>query len=107
MGEELAVKYLLERSYRIIRRNYRYHRDEIDIIASISDCIHFVEVKYRSSNDFGFPENFVSNAQKERIKEAAEDFMISYRWGGNIRFDIISIENTDNGYRIEHIEDAF
>lgn len=103
-GEVLATQYLLKNRFDIIARNYRYKRNEIDIIAKKAMCLYFIEVKYRSSDRFGFPESFVSFNQQGRIKEAANEFIISSGWDGNIRFDIISIDCTN---KITHIKDAF
>ena len=66
-GEDKAVEFLITNKYSILVRNYRYKRCEIDIIAKNKDCIHFIEVKIRKNNIFGYPEDFVSDNQKNRI----------------------------------------
>ena len=60
-GETIAKEYLLEKSYSIVEKNWRYVKAEIDLIAQKEDVIVFVEVKTRSSNNYGDPESFVSD----------------------------------------------
>jgi len=106
-GEEDAVRYLLSKGYKILDRNFRYKRNEIDLIVGKDELLIFVEVKVRSSNTFGFPESFVSDDQAGRIIEAADEYQFLKDWTGNIRFDIISIEGTGSDITITHFEDAF
>ena len=60
LGEQLAEDFLVERGYTVLHRNWRHSRYEIDIVALKNDLPHFVEVKTRSSNEFGEPEESVS-----------------------------------------------
>ena len=103
IGEDLVTKYLINKGFSILNKNYRYKKNEIDIIAQKDDRICFIEVKKRKDNQFGFPETFVSEGQKSRIHIAAENFIIENNWEGKIRFDIAAV-NEDN---IEYFEDAF
>ena len=103
-GELKALDLLLSKGYIILETNYRYKRCEIDIIASCNNTIVFVEVKFRKSQFFGNPEEFVTDAQAERVHAAAEQYTFEKKWNQNIRFDIIAITaNSD----VLHIEDAF
>jgi putative endonuclease len=65
----------------------------------------FVEVKTRTSSDFGQPEAFVNERKSDKIREGAEHYIISNDWTGNIRFDIISIK-TGKENELIHFEDA-
>lgn len=96
LGEDLAVSYLEKNKFTILERNYRYKRCEIDIIAEKDNCIYFIEVKIRKNNSFGYPEDFVSESQKNRIKLAAENYIYNNNWNGKILFNIISIEEKNN-----------
>ena len=102
-SEALASQFLEAKGYLILKRNYRYGRNEIDIIASRNDLLLFVEVKSRKNTSYGYPEEFVSEKQIERIQEAAEEYIYATNWKGRIRFDIISV--TGDG-QITHFEDA-
>lgn len=102
-GENLAAEFLTKKGYQILRRNYRYRRGEIDLIAKRNNIIIFVEVKYRSGTSFGFPEDFVDNSKEEMVLKTAEFFLEEENWNGDIRFDIIAI----SGNEIRHFLDAF
>lgn len=73
------------------------------------DCLVFIEVKFRKNNRFGYPENFVTEAQKDRIRLAAEFFLDHIGWQKSIRFDIVAMElmPDSSAYQITHFEDAF
>lgn len=104
-GEQLAAEFLMRQGFTVVRRNFRFKRAEIDLIVQRDNWIIFVEVKTRSSDTYGEPEEFVDRKQTLRIFEAAEEFIFSTDWQGHIRFDIISVKLTDPP-TIEHFEDA-
>ena len=105
-GEEMATAYLQNKGIEILERNYRYRRGEIDIIGLIDNSLLvFYEVKYRSRNDFGHPETFVSESQQRLICKAAEDYIIGINWKGDVRFDIIAIDGPTG--KVELLKDAF
>ena len=68
-GEELAIDFLQKKKYSIIARNYRFDKAEVDIIAQMEDILVIVEVKTRSSKDFGNPEEFVKPKLEEYIEQ--------------------------------------
>ena len=105
-GENLAAEYLIEKGFEIIQFNYRYGRAEIDIIAIDKNILVFVEVKYRTSTKFGFPEEFVDKPKVKRIKTAAESYIFEKNWTSDIRFDIVSIVEVRK-IAIEHFIDCF
>ena len=104
-GETLAADFLVEKGFQILERNYRYKHAEIDLIVQKNDWVLFIEVKTRSSFEFGEPEEFVDDRKANRIFEAAEEWIFSTDWKGHIRFDIISVR-LDLNPVIEHFEDA-
>jgi putative endonuclease len=104
-GETLAADFLVEKGFQILERNYRYKHAEIDLIVQKNDWVLFIEVKTRSSFQFGEPEEFVDDRKANRIFEAAEEWIFSTDWKGHIRFDIISVR-LDLNPVIEHFEDA-
>ncbi|AZQ62395.1 YraN family protein [Flammeovirga pectinis] len=107
-GENIASKYLIDKGYTLLKRNYKYSYNEIDIICKKDRFLVFVEVKTRSSNDFGFPENHVSKKQINNITNAAIHYMETNNNSNYlVRYDIISITYTSNTIDIKHIEDAF
>lgn len=106
-GEKEAVQYLLQKGYQILETNYRFRKFEIDIIAQKEGVIVAVEVKTRSSADFGNPQDFVKPAQIQRLVKALDHYIVSNSIGFEARFDIIAIIENPMGSQIEHLEDAF
>lgn len=106
-GEDLAEAYLIENGYRIIQRNGIYNKNEVDIIASNSEFIIFVEVKTRSTSYWGDPKEAVSAMKIKRIVTAADHYLNENDINKPVRFDVIAIVINKNHMDIEHIEDAF
>lgn len=106
-GEQLAVDYLMDKGYCLEERSYRFKRAEVDVIVSKDDVIVFVEVKFRTGTGYGFPEESVGEAKQTLIQTAAENYVVTNGWRGNIRFDVISIVEKFGQLAIEHFEDAF
>ena len=105
IGENLAAEYLVGKGFRVVEKNYRWRKAEIDLIVQREDWLIFVEVKTRSSNAYGEPETFVSDFQRRLIYEAAEEYIYKTNWQGNIRFDIVSVKPSRIP-EIVHFEDA-
>ena len=106
-GEELAVKHLAEKGYKIKETNWRFGNDEIDIIAEHNNFLVVVEVKTRQSNYFGEPEEFVTLKKQQFIIRAANAYIEKKMIDLETRFDIVSVIVTPKGVRVNHIEDAF
>ncbi len=106
-GEELAIDFLENQGCRVISRNYRFKKSEIDIICEGEGLMIFVEVKTRSRRDFGEPESFVSLTQQKAIIRAAEEYLLESNWKGDIRFDIIAIVKSKEETEVLHLKDAF
>ncbi len=107
-AESLATEFLQRKSYQIVERNWRFSRAEIDIIAKKDEVLIFVEVKMRSYDYYGNPEDFVSEKQQALIQEAATQYMEEVGHDWEIRFDVIAILwEDDREAKIRHIKDAF
>ncbi len=106
-GEKLAVAFLLKNGYTILETNYRFHKAEVDIIAQKGDLLAVVEVKTRSTDYFGDPQDFVKPKKIKLLVEAIDDYVIKNDLDVNVRFDIIGIIKNNSGTRLEHLEDAF
>lgn len=107
-GESIAVDYLEKKGYRILQRNYRFHRGEIDIVARDEDQFVFVEVKSRRSDSYGEPEDAITTRKHKQLCKIAQGYMLR----NNIeekdcRFDVISIKYTGEVPVILHLIDAF
>ena len=107
-GEKLAVEFLEKNGYEILERNWTFQKAEIDIIAQKAEILAVVEVKTRSSTDFGLPQDFVKPKKVQLLVKAINQYVISTDLEVNIRFDIIAIhKDMTKGFIIEHLEDAF
>ena len=103
-GEQAACDLLVKRGWTILDRNVRRGRGEIDIIARRRGVLAFVEVKRRSTTDFGTPAEAVNLEKQRRILSAASIYLQEKGLSeANIRFDIIEILAN----KIRHIEAAF
>ena len=105
IGEDLAAEFLVKKGFKVVARNYRWRKAEIDLIVQRENWLIFVEVKTRSSNAWGEPESFVGDLQRRLIYDAAEEYIFSKDWQGNIRFDIVSVK-PGTPPEIVHLEDA-
>lgn len=108
-GEEVALKYLKRKKFKIIKKGFRLYKGEIDVIAYDRKTLVFIEVKTRRSRNFGLPEESVTTAKQRQIKKIAQGFM-AFNNLENVecRFDVISlILKKNDGYFICHFKDAF
>ena len=106
-GEQMAVDFLLENGYGIVDRNYRFDKAEVDIIARKNAILAIVEVKTRSTLDFGNPQDFVKPKQIKNLVKAVDEYVTVNNLDVEVRFDIIAIVKEENHYQIEHLKDAF
>tara|TARA_Y100000782_G_scaffold114469_1_gene150736 strand:- start:11743 stop:12105 length:363 start_codon:yes stop_codon:yes gene_type:complete len=106
-GEEIATQHLVENGWKILNRNWRFGREEIDIIAIKEDTVAIVEVKTRFSNFIGEPYEAVTRSKQKSIIRAANHYIESKDLDVEVQFDIISIVLNKNTRKINHIEDAF
>lgn len=106
-GEQIAVDFLLKNGHSIIERNYRFDKAEVDIIAQKGDTLAIIEVKTRSTADFGDPQDFVKPKQIKNLIKAVDEYITVNQLDVDVRFDIIAIIKTKSDYEIEHIQDAF
>ena len=96
LGEQMAADYFTEKGYRILHRNWRHSHWEIDIIADFKNILHFIEVKTRRTNTFGFPEDDVSKTKMKYLMTSAEEFLHQNPVWKMIQFDILSITLHEN-----------
>lgn len=107
LGEQMAADYLKRNGYAILRRNYRYLRAEVDIIAQKETILAIVEVRSRSSE---FHESIAHTVNKKKIKlltMAADHFVVDNNLDVEVRFDIITLLKKEGRFFMEHLQDAF
>ena len=108
-GERLAEEFLRKRGCKILRRNWRSRLGEIDLIARDGDEVVFVEVKLRSSGDWGAVQEAVHSRKRRSICLAASEFADRNRLHGHtLRFDVVAVLLPPGGApEIRHYKDAF
>lgn len=106
-GEDIAAKFLKEKGYKIIERNFRKGYGEIDIIAIHKNILVFIEVKTRTSNKFGTPFEAITYFKLKTLVKTAEFYkVLNPKLPESMRIDAVSIllDNFGNVSNIEHIE---
>ena len=106
-GEILAAEFLAAKGFRILSRNFRAGKAEIDIVAIDKGILAVVEVKTRNTHYFGEPEEWVTPAKQKLLIKAANTYVKFKAFKGEVRFDVVSIVIGERGPEITHIPDAF
>lgn len=108
-GEELACRFILEKGFRIVERNFRFHKGEIDIIAKDSETLVFIEVKYRQNLEYGTPEEAITKSKMKQLRSLARAYLFERKiYNVTCRFDVIAILEVNNGKPlINHYLNAF
>ena len=108
-GEEIALRFLKKRRFKIVTQNYRCKFGEVDIIARDPDNIlTFIEVKTRSSRTHGTPQEAVNPRKQAQISRVALEFIQRYGLEHQrARFDVVAVQFSSAGYTIEFIQNAF
>ena len=102
-GEDLAESFLKEIGYRILKRNYRIGHSDIDILAKDESTLVFIEVRTKSMEDRGMPEDTLTAKKLRRMKKTAELYMAFNHYEGSARLDAVCIVLDKTG-RIRHFK---
>ena len=107
-GEEFAAAHLRKLHYKILERNYRCAAGEIDIIAKDRSTLVFVEVKTRSSKEFGAPAEGVHDRKQRQLSKVALTYLNQKKLVDiPARFDVVAVEILPDEHQIDVIRDAF
>jgi len=106
-GELQALQFLRKKGLRILDTNYRFHRNEVDIIYEMPGKVVFVEVKTRTTSELGPPWKSVTRHKQNQIIKCAHNYIVTRDLDVEAQFDIISIVHNSHGTFIEHIDEAF
>lgn len=108
LGEDMAADHLLQKSYQILDRNYRWARGEIDIVARKDNTLVFVEVKTARGIKFGAPETWVDERKQQQVGQVAERYLQERGIEDlDCRFDVIAVQAQGKEWKIRHIKNAF
>lgn len=115
LGEAVAADFLEAKGYRVIERNYRFNREEVDLVCfqpyedyTQGGELVFVEVKARRGLGFGRPEEAVTRDKQEAIMRVAEAYLHETKLeGALVRFDVIAVLLGSGEPEVEHFENAF
>ena len=107
LGAEMAVEFLRKDGYTILETNWTFQKAEIDILAQKENTLAVIEVKTRSSLDFGLPQDFVKPKKIQLLVKAVDAFVSERDLDIQVRFDIIAVHKEDKSFVIEHLIDAF
>ncbi len=107
--EQVAIKFLQEKHFEILKTNFRFGKGEIESVAKDNSALVFIEVKARSSNLFGTPEESITTKKQKILKKTAEGFIfknpeLKFE---ECRFDVIAIYFSKNESKILHHIEAF
>ena len=110
-AEEAAARHLIAHGWRLLGRNVRIGRGELDIVARRGPVLAFVEVKARRTRTCGAPEDAVSALKRRQVARLAELWLAARPWALNgvddVRFDIIAVDATSFPSTIRHLSAAF
>ncbi len=108
-GERLAEGYLRGEGFRILARNLHLRHAELDLVALEGDTLCFVEVRLRSSADYGSPAESLDVRKQRRLFRAAGRALAEYRWPRHraVRFDVVAVDAAQRPPRVSLIRDAF
>lgn len=109
LGERAARQYLKKKGLKFLLANYRSPRGEIDLIFRDGDCLVFVEVKTRSSEDWTRPAAAVDEKKRRKLSQAAMDYLrLLKNQRVKIRFDIVEVLLENGRVReIRHLPNTF
>ncbi len=107
-GEQIAMQHLQELGYQIVKKNYRFGRSEIDIVARDGDVLVFCEVKMRENDEFGDPEYAITPRKQQKIRRVANGYLYENEIKEQeCRFDVVAIRLIHGKPVINHIKNAF
>jgi Holliday junction resolvase-like predicted endonuclease len=102
IGEDTTVNYLKQNGYRILARNWRTRRCEIDIVALKDSAVYFIEVKFRSKSSQGNGLDYITPSKRRQMKFAADVWVARNNWQGAYFLSAVAVDGRLN--KIEMVE---
>lgn len=101
-AESRAADYLKKHGWKILSKNWRNRWCEIDIVAKYNNCVYFVEVKYRSRNEWGDGFEAITPTKLKRLARAADAWVMLNNWSGE--YQLAAVKVTDNEIELRYID---
>lgn len=102
-GEDMAVEYLQQAGYKILARNWRTRRCEIDVVAMKDSAVYFIEVKYRSRADQGKGLDYITPQKLLQMKFAADIWVARHSWRGMYSLSAIGVDGRSGKVEIKEV----
>jgi putative endonuclease len=106
-GEDVAVEHLKKAGFKILSKNWKWGKHEIDIVAENKDFIVFAEVKTRAEDFHMHPVTAITRDKQKSIIFAADGYIRKFNIDKESRFDVITVIKKNEEFDVDHIEDAF
>jgi putative endonuclease len=106
-GEDVAVEHLKKAGFKILSKNWKWGKHEIDIVAENKDFIVFAEVKTRAEDFHMHPVTAITRDKQKSIIFAADGYIRKFNIDKESRFDVITVIQKNEDFEVDHIEDAF
>jgi len=107
-GEDAVCRYVLEKGMKVLARNYRAGKGEIDLVAQEGDTLAFIEVKTRSGQTYGTAAEAVGYRKQQMIIQTAQYFIAQQDFYDRaVRFDVAEVYADGNSCSVNYIKDAF
>jgi len=107
IGERAAAEYLKNSGYKIMAMNFRTRWGEIDIVARDGDCLVFAEVKTRSDERYGAPEEAVTRTKQQHLVKAAQIYLSQTKQAHALwRIDVLALLKQNDGFSVRHLQNA-
>jgi len=105
-AEAFAAKYLKRLGFEIVARNWKTKWYEIDIVAKRGGCMHFVEVKFRSSDYAGKAISYITPRKLEQMRYGANSWVSEHEWEGDFQLDVITLDKNISLQNLQFIQNV-
>lgn len=108
-GEDAAARHIQKSGMKVLARNYRAGKGEIDLVALDGETLVFIEVKTRTGTAYGTAGEAVGYRKQQMVIRTAQYFIAQRKlYDSAVRFDVAEVYSEQgNGYRVQYIRDAF
>ncbi len=106
-GEDMACRLLTALGYKLLARNVRHGRAEMDVLATEGGALVCIEIKTRTNTAFGRPEEFITKRKQVLLNQALQAEVEARQWQGPARFDEVALVLLPDGYQAQVFRDVW